>query len=1193
MLKINWCSILLSLTFCLCLSAVAIGQEVTGSIVGTVRDSSGAVVPGATVTITDPSKQDAVVRTLTTNSGGEFSAPDLATSTYNVSVEAPNFKKSVNTDVKVDVGSRRLVDVTLEAGRIEEVVTVAADRVAVELTTPTVGTTINGDQARELPVNNRNWVQLITLAPGVSNNLSDQVYVGTVNPEGQANTVQISVNGARSSQNTFTIDGADVTDRGSNLTIQAYPSVDSIGEFRVLRSLYPAESGRSGGGQVNVVTRSGGDQFHGSFYEFIRNEAFNAGKYFDNQTRPLGVDEEGRAKRAPFRYNNFGWTVGGPIYFLKFGERDPDDGYFGRIPRTFFFFSQEFRRDKRFPTLTSSLPDAALRQGIFPHDVCLQATGTTCNEFLPAGQPMSSMRPINPVAAQYLQFIYSNLPLPNSTNPATPYNLSFPTAANAEFQQEIIKIDTSFTDDWSAYYRYQRDKIPTIDANSLFSSGSGLPGVSTTETDSPGRTHTFQTTYVATPNVIIEGGYTFGYGAILSRNIGLIALENSPIQPPFPYPVTRDRAPTVTGHGFSGLQSFGPYDNFSWKQNLRGNVSWIKGSHTMKFGMIYSLYRKNENALGGSNEGAYSGFVTPGATVSVRATGVPNNALNNNRQLWANFLMGTSANFSQASFDYTADFRQKTWEWFAQDEWRMRPNLTVYFGVRYSFFGSPWDKNGRLTNFVPELWDPAQAPLVTGAGNRVAGGGSNFCNGLIVNAQNFQTGPANFNCTPIASPWGKFITDAPKTDFAPRVGLAWDPFGKGETSIRTGYGMYHDQVLNGTLLQHIGLNPPYQQTCSVVRVNIADPVPGGNCTVAASTTAANLRAVQADWKTPYLQHWSLDIQQQLSSNTIVTAGYYGSKGVNQIGAFELNLLPPGYAIAQGPTGCAVGASTTPTAPCQVAGTAFFSSGATAILDQLRPFRGWRSINMIQPRYNSSYHSLQVSGQHRFSDISQVNLAYTWSKNLTDNQTDRSTAPQDSFDIQSEYGRASLDRRHILTVNWIYELPFFRGDRGVKGMILGGWEIQGIGTYQTGLPFTITTSAFDPAGVGFIPALVAGGRPTQLCDPNNGAPNTQQQWFNVDCFAVNPASDETNIANVPGSAGRGIIQGPSMKRIDFALSKNFRFTESMSLQLRAEAFNIFNWTNFNTISTNVTAASFGDVLTARDPRTMQFGIKFYW
>lgn len=741
-----------------------------------------------------------------------------------------------------------------------------------------------------------------------------------------------------------------------------------------------------------------------------------------------------------------------------------------------------------------------------------------------------------------------------------------------------------------AFYRFQNDKIPTEDANSLFSSGAGLPGVSLTGTNSPGRTHTFQTNYVLRPNVIIEGSYRFGYGAILSKNIGLLALTNSPITPSLPYANQRDRVPTVSGNGFSALQGFGPYDNFSWKQNFAGSLSWILGSHTMKFGAIYSLYRKNENALAGNNEGIFSGFNTPGATSALLAGGVATSALNTTRQQWANFLLGTNAAFTQASFDYTADLRQMTFEWYAQDEWRVRSNLTLYYGVRYSFFGSPWDKNGRLTNFVPELWNSSQAPLVTGAGNRVAGAGKNFCNGIIVNAQNYLTGPANFNCTPIASPWGKFVVDAPKLDFAPRIGLAWDPFGKGTTSIRTGYGIYHDQVLNGTLLQQIGLNPPYQQTCTVTGVNINNPVPGGNCAVAASTTAPNLRGIQADWETPYLQHWSLDIQQQLTKNTIVTVGYYGSRGVHLIGAYELNELAPRVALN---SMCATGASTTPTVPCMVPGTAFFSSAATNILDQIRPYRGYRSLNIVQPRYNSNYHSLQVFGQHRFSNNSQVSIAYTWAKNLTDNQTDRSTAPQNSYDIYSDYGRASLDRRHVLIGSYIYEIPFFRSQKGFVGKVFGGWEIQGIATYQTGIPFTATTSSFDPAGLGFIPALIAGGRPNITCNPNVGAPQTQQQWFNTSCFTPNPAASATNIPNVVGSSPRGIIEGPSLRRVDFTLSKNLRFNESLRLQLRAELFNVFNTTNFSNLSTNVTAANFGQAIAARDPRTVQLGIKFYW
>src|SRR5919107_4578419 len=267
-------------------ATTAYSQEITGSIVGHVTDSTGAAVRGATVTITDTDK-NVVVRTVTTGDEGEYAVTPLPSGNYSVTVEAPNFKKAVQTGVKVDVGQRRTADAVMEAGNISEVVTVEAAPIAIELTTPSVSTVVTGTQARELSINNRNFVQLVTLAPGVTNDLADQVYVGTTNPAGQANTINISVNGARSSQNTFTVDGADITDRGSNLTIQAYPSVDSIGEFRVLRSLFPAESGRSGGGQINVITRSGGEEFHGSGFEFIRNEAFNANDFATNRTPSL------------------------------------------------------------------------------------------------------------------------------------------------------------------------------------------------------------------------------------------------------------------------------------------------------------------------------------------------------------------------------------------------------------------------------------------------------------------------------------------------------------------------------------------------------------------------------------------------------------------------------------------------------------------------------------------------------------------------------------------------------------------------------------------------------------------------------------------------------------------------------------------------------------------------------------------
>ncbi len=1200
-MQIKTIIMLLVLPFALC--GVAFAQEITGNLAGTVKDASGAIVKGATVTITDAQK-NVVVRTLTTSDEGDFSVPNLNTGTYNVTVEATNFKKTVQNDIKVDVGQRRVIDVVLEAGNISETVLVQADAVAVELATVTNSSLISGQQARELSLNNRNWVQLVALAPGVSHDLSDQVYVGTTNPDGQANTINISVNGARSSQNTFTVDGADITDRGSNITIQAYPSVDSIGEFKVLRSLFPAESGRSGGGQVNVVTRSGGNEFHGSAFEFIRNEAFNANQFLINSsTNPsFGRDENGKAKRVPFRYNNYGWTLGGPVYFLRFGEGKPGGkGMIDKVDRTFFFVSQEFRRDRRFGSaVTVTVPDANLRRGVFPIPVCINRTflNEACSgQFvLPAGSPIpDALR--SSAATAYVNGIYNHLPLPNAGTAAAPFNLSVSIANVADFDQTIIKIDHAFSDNWTAYYRYEKDKIPTIDGNSLFSSGGNLPDVSTTETNSPGKTHTFNTTYVLSPKTVLEGRYTYGYGAILSHNIGLLALSRTSVPVSLPFINTRDRVPTVTGNGFTGLTSFGPYDNFSYKHNFGGSVTSIFGTHTAKYGAVYSIYRKNENALAGNNEGSFSAFN------NAVPTGVTNSTLNQNIQRWANFLVGNAQTFAQARFDYTADLRQKAFEAFAQDEWKMRPNLTVYYGVRYSYFPSPYDKNGRLSTFVPELYDPAQAPQITGAGNRVASTG-NWCNGLIVNSQNFTTGPSQFNCRPTVSPYGKYVIDTSNTDFAPRFGIAWDPFGSGKTSIRIGYGIYHEQVLVGTFLQDIGLNPPYQETATATNTSL--DAPGGG--VPTNLAAQGLRAVQADFHTPYMQHWSFDIQHQLTSKTLFTVGYFGSKGTHLIGLTELNEVPPGVALNSkcAPGNGFIGQNPAPTlVTCQPAGYAFRNSttadnnpnkvGTTLfsdvlILDQLRPYKGYRSIAMVQPRYNSNYHGLQVFAQQNFADTSQIQVAYTWSKNLTDSPNDRTTSPQNTYDIRSEYQRATLDRRHVFNLNYIYEIPFLSKRNDFVGKALGGWQASGIVSIYSGVPFSVTTSNFDAAGVGLLNTNPS-ARPNLLCDPNEGAPHGVQ-WVTAACFQANPPSTGTGsvVPNTLGTTPRGVIDGPPTQRVDFTMSKNFRFTESVYLQFRAEMFNVFNHTNFRTISTNITAANFGAVTVTRDPRTMQFGLK---
>jgi hypothetical protein len=723
------------------------------------------------------------------------------------------------------------------------------------------------------------------------------------------------------------------------------------------------------------------------------------------------------------------------------------------------------------------------------------------------------------------------------------------------------------------------------------------------DSNSPGRTHTFQGTYVHSSKLIIEGRYTYGYGAIFTSTTGLIAKAGSLINPSLPYVNTRDVVPVVGIAGFSSLTGFSNYDNFSWKQGWGTNVTYLAGNHTTKYGLTYSMYRKNENALTGSNQGTFGTFANTqaGTALNILAPTAPPTtviplATQQAYQSFANFLIGNNASFTQAKADYTADFRQKVLEGYAQDEWRVRKNLTVYYGVRYSFFGSPIDKNGRLTNFDPALWTAAAAPRVTGAGNRVAEAGKNFCNGLIINSQNYTTGPTTFNCTPTVSPWGEHIYHASKKDFAPRVGLAWDPFGKGTTSVRSGYGMYYDQYSASATELIIAQNPPYQETCTVSGVAFNNPVPSGSCAVAAAVAASSLRGVQNKLDTPYVQQWSLDIQHQFSSRMVATLGYYGSEGTHLIGFTEYNNIAPGRAAV---TQCATGATTlqdpVPTlAICQAPGTAFTSSAGETILDQLRPYRGYRSINMLESRYNSSYHSLQASAQYRLSGSSQLNLAYTWSKSLTDNPTSYiNAAPQDNASIISERGLSPLDRRHVITGNFIYELPWYKDQKGFAGKALGGWQLSGIVSYQTGTPYTVTSSSYDPGGIGFIPSIVAGGRANVSCDPNANAPHTAAQWFDISCFA---AQATTGVPNVAGNGGRGIIVGPPTRKVDLTGVKNLKFGESMRLQLRLEAFNIFNITNFRlgtTPNISRTLAGFGAITSYRDPRVLQFGAKFYF
>ncbi|GAC1646015.1 MAG: hypothetical protein NVS9B15_03830 [Acidobacteriaceae bacterium] len=409
-------------------------QETSGNILGTVHDPSGALVPNATVEIKN-TDQNAVLRTVTTGKDGSYNAPDLPVGHYQITVTASGFRSFTGNNLMLNVNDRRVVDVPLSVGSTSDTVNVQESAVAVDLNSPEAAGLINGTQIRELSVLSRNFVQLVALMPGVTTDFAtDQFYVGASNPTGFSNQINISVNGNRPTQNSWLIDGSDDLDRGANLTLLSYPSVDSIAEFKVLRSNYLPEHGRSSSGEISIVTRSGSNQFHGGAYEFFRNDAMNANEYFYKRSEIASGKPN---KPAPVRWNDFGFTLGGPI------QKD----------KMFFFYSQEWRKFKIYPTYSSGqIPTAAEQAGNFPFAVCtsFDASGNCTG----TGTTVAS---INPVAAAYIKDIYSKLPAPNQPN----QTLVTASQSIYNYREEAVRIDRNFGQKFTLYGRYSDDHIPT------------------------------------------------------------------------------------------------------------------------------------------------------------------------------------------------------------------------------------------------------------------------------------------------------------------------------------------------------------------------------------------------------------------------------------------------------------------------------------------------------------------------------------------------------------------------------------------------------------------------------------------------------------------------------------------------------------------------------------------------------------
>ena len=1138
------------------------GQTTTGDMAGTVTDTSGAVVPNATVAITNTDK-NTVIRTAKTGNDGNFSAPLLPIGTYSVTVDAPGFQKYTKSGIILNVGDKLTINAQLQVGSTGQEVTVQASTNEVQMQSPQASDLISGTQVRQLALNGRNWEQLVTLSPGVSDSgNSDQLYVGAFAPQG-TNLVTFSMNGGRREENNYMVDGADNVDRGSNLTLLSFPSVDSIAEFKVLRGQYDAEYGRASSGQVNVVTRSGTSKLHGDLYEFWRNDALDA--------RPFASKYPVLTPHKPYlRYHDFGGTIGGPIYIPKLYEQ---------TNKTFFFFSEEVRRNLTYANGSAIVPTTGMLSGTFLHPVCVAfnpdntcaATGTT----IPT---------IDPVAQAYIKDVFSKFPQPNSGT----FDYTSTLRNQFNFHEEMLRIDHIFSQKFSIYGKVLRDTIPTEEALGLFSSGPPIAGVGTTSTNSPGHQYNIRATITASPTLLIEPGYAYSYGAIVSNPVGLVRLSASPNVASavnLPFASTLNRIPNVTFSNGSGAASFGPYRDFNRNHTAFTNVTKVVGNHTFKAGFTYYHYNKSENA-GSGNQGAYAfnnnGLPSAGGASSFE-------------QEWANFLLGRVGTFSQTSQDVVADVMDNGFEYYLQDTWRVRPNLTLSLGVRHSLFRQPTDAHGNLGQFDPAFYDPAKAPCVTSNGNLDL---TRNADGSVTSACNPNYDPYNgyiFVNPPAGatkSPYGTKIGQEFNRGIAPRIGFAWDPLGDGKTSVRGGWGMFYD---NGIIFGNVELDtftlPGLVTNLAVTNATFSNPT-GGSVRFSPSAPTINSR-VPINYKYPYTSQWSLDVQREIGTGWIADIGYYGNVGKDLPGFFDINQPAlNAYLNCTDATPCMSGTNTISFSQT-IDGTyypAVVTGANTNLLNAIRPYIGWNGAYAQRNMYDSNYNALQTQLKKQFRGGSVFNVSYTWSHGLTDYVADRSTGsimPLQGFVTNYNYGPTIADRRHVLTANFVWELPWYHTQEGFVGHVLGGWEFSGIQTFQSGLPATVASNqAVDPTGADCLGPSPCSFRANQVGNPNANAAHSYENWFNASAF-TNPQPGQTTLP----SARPQSLRLPGFWRTDLSLFKNIAFTERLRGQLRLESFNTFNHTNPICCGSFVTSSSlFNKIRAARDPRVVQLGMK---
>lgn len=1087
-----------------------------GGFTGQISDSSGASIAGAAITITNTATN--AVRTANSNEAGVYDFPSLVPGVYNVKVEKAGFKTATSNKVEVQVQQTVRLDFSLTVGQITESIEVLASAAQLTTENSTVGTVIENRRIVELPLNGRNYLQLVSLSPNVTTSSPSAGQAGSRQGGDRANQ-SIAVAGQRTMFNHFTLDGVENTDPNFN-TYVILPSIDAIQEYKIQTGVYPAEFGREAT-QINVLTKSGGNQFHGTAFEFLRNDKLDAKNYAFTTARP---------PKDPFKWNQYGFTLGGPIWIPKvFNGKD----------KLFFMANYESFRNRRNVQALYTVPTAAMQGGDFsgitnlifdPATRVKNADGTVTGTQFP-GQVIPKAR-FDPISVKLLEFY----PAANLATRTSNYQKSAARPLNKD--QFVLRMDYVESSKSSWFGRYSWG-----DENQL-TEGLKLDGVKVLTNVEQ---YVGSNTRVLSPTIVTETrfGYTRFYNSI-GRNLAFIrnVVKELGIPGLNPGDPVVWGIPNVTLINYSSIgdDTEGPYENKNSSLQFLNNTSWTRGKHSFRFGG--EIRRDQYNQVGNQ-------FARGQWTFDLQATQNP--LAKTGGDSFAGFLLGQLYQAEAAVSIASAQFRSTSFALYFDDTYKVSPKLTLSLGLRYENT-PPWeDQTGKLFSVyipymdsTPQVADKSRYPVFIRQGK-----GSNAYDGVSIRWPGIDVA------------WdgklGNRLVARDNNDFAPRIGIAYTPNNK--WVIRSGYGILYNQDtgnprfdMSRNLSGRVRFNPPNPDFPSLTWNNALSGFAGANAQVATPYAFAN----KFERRTPYAMMYLLNVQRELSSSVVVEAGYLGSVSHKLESLRAVNESIP---------------------------------GTVGSVNSRAPYPTFGRIQLVDNGANANYNSMSVKLTKRYTKGLTVLGSYTWAKSI-DNasgirvQGDDTLFPQNSYCMRCERGYSAFDTKHRFVASGLWDIPVGKGRRvGIANPVLdgiiGGWQIGSIFTLQSGFPMTPNIGGTDrsASGAGFDRPNATGTSP-YLDNP------TTSRWFNLAAFSVQPAGTF-------GNAGRESVVGPGMITWDFSTHKDFRIREGHELEFRWEAFNAGNHPVWGSPNLNAnSAAQFGTITGTRtNMRQMQFALKY--